>query len=107
MLHAARAGKRADADLDLPEDCVLPRGEPHVARQRQLAARPAGPAADFRDRDDRQLAELVPQHAQRRVARPARLGRLGGVLGDLGQVDVRHEILRIGALQHHDPGLLA
>ena len=44
-----------------------------VARQRQLAARPAGPAADLRDRHDRQLAELVPQHAQRRVVRPAAL----------------------------------
>ena len=45
VLHAARAGGRADADLDLSQDGVLPRGEPHVARQRQFAARPAGPAA--------------------------------------------------------------
>ena len=36
---------------------------------------------------------------------PARPGRLGGVLRDLGQVDVRDEVLRVGALQHHDPGV--
>ena len=107
MLHAARTRCRADADLDLSQDGVLPGGEPHVAGQRQFAARPAGPAADLRDRHDRQLAELVPQHAQRRIVRPARLGRLGGVLRDLGQIDVRHEVLRVGALQHHDPGVLA
>jgi len=68
---------------------------------------PAGPAADLRDRHHRQLSELVPQHAQRRVIGPARLGRLGGVLRDLGQVDVRDEVVRVGAFQHHDPGLLA
>ena len=55
---------------------------------------------------DRQLAELVPQHAQRRIIRAARPGRLGGVLRDLGEIDVRDEVLGVGALQHHDPGLL-
>jgi hypothetical protein len=49
----------------------------------------------------------VPQHAQRRIIRAARLGRLVGVLCDLGQVDVRHEEVRVGAFQHHHPGLLA
>jgi hypothetical protein len=44
VLHAARARGRAGADLDLAQDGVLPRGETHVARQRQFAARPAGPA---------------------------------------------------------------
>jgi hypothetical protein len=48
----------------------------------------------------------VPEHAQRRVVRPAGPGRFGGVLRDLGQIDVRHEILRVGALQHHDPNAL-
>jgi len=48
----------------------------------------------------------VPQHAQRRILRPAGLGRLGGVLRDLGQIDMWHEVLRVGALQHHDPDVL-
>jgi len=48
----------------------------------------------------------VPQHAQRRILRPARLSRFGGVLRDLGQVDVRHEVLGVGAFQHHDPDVL-
>jgi hypothetical protein len=82
VLHAVRAWGRADTDLDLSQDGVLPCGEPHVASQRQFAARPAGPATDLRDRDDRQVAELVPQHAQGRIVRPARLGRFGGVLRD-------------------------
>ena len=66
----------------------------------------AFPAPELGDSHDRELAKFVPQHAQRCVVRPARLGRLGGVLRDLGQVDVRHEVLRIGALQHHDPDVL-
>ena len=71
VLQAARARGRAGTDLDLPQDGVLPSGEPHVARQRQFAAGAAGPAAELRDRHDRQLAKFVPQHAQRRVVRPA------------------------------------
>jgi hypothetical protein len=35
VLHAARARGRADADLDLSQDGVLPCGEPHVAGQQQ------------------------------------------------------------------------
>jgi hypothetical protein len=61
-------------------------------------------AADLRDRDDRQLAELVPEHAQGRVLRSARLGCFGGVLDDLGQIDVRDEVVGVGALQHHHTG---
>ena len=78
----------ADAGLKLLQDGVLPGGEPHVAGQRQLAARAAGPAADLCDRHDRQLAELGAR-CPATVVRPACLGRLCGVLGDLGQVDVR------------------
>jgi len=43
-VHVTRGQQRAGADLDLPQDRVSPRGEPHVARQRQFAVRPAGPA---------------------------------------------------------------
>jgi hypothetical protein len=48
----------------------------------------------------------VPEHAQRRVVRPAGPSRFGRVLRDLGQIDVRHEIPRVGAFEHHDPNAL-
>ena len=47
MLHAARAWGRADADLDLPQDGVLPRGTPEsslVPQQLAVAARAAAVA---------------------------------------------------------------
>jgi len=47
MLHAARAWGRADADLDLPQDGVLPRGTPEsslVPLQLAVAARAAAVA---------------------------------------------------------------
>jgi hypothetical protein len=40
VLHAARARGCPETGLGLPQDGVLPRGEPHVARQRQFAAAP-------------------------------------------------------------------
>jgi hypothetical protein len=40
------------------------------------------------------------------IIRAAPFGRFGGVLGDLGEVDMRDEVVRVGALQHHDPDLL-
>jgi hypothetical protein len=58
--HTTGARGRTETDLELPQYGVFPRGEAHVARQRQFTA---GSAAELRDRNDRQLTELVPQHA--------------------------------------------
>ena len=63
LLHAARARGRTETHLGLPQYGVLPRGEPHVARQRQFAARPAGTAGP--------RAWNLPRSAAARRPRPS------------------------------------
>jgi hypothetical protein len=50
--HGTTPGDYADADLEVPEQRVLARREPQVARQHGLAARAAGASADRGDADD-------------------------------------------------------
>jgi hypothetical protein len=75
-----------------------------VLGQPEVATRTAGPARRFAivtTGNSLSLCHNMPSDA----GPPARLGSLRGVLRDLGEIDMRHEVLRIGALQHHDPNV--
>ena len=98
MLDGAAAREQTERRLELAEDRRLARGEAHVARQHELAARGADATLDLRDRDEPARAQMAKQKGNRRFA--GQLRCLRPVLPDPGQVDVGDEVVRIGALEH-------
>jgi hypothetical protein len=97
---APPAGDQAERRLDLPEDGRFARGEAHVARQDELAAGAADATFDLRDGDEATGAEVAEQGSDGGFA--GQLRRLGPVLGDPRQIDVRDEVVRVGAREHDD-----
>ena len=98
VLRAAATGEHAERGLELGEDRRLSRGEAHVARQHELAARATHATLYLGDSDEPARAEVVEQEGDRRFA--GQLGGLRPVLGDPGQVDVRDEVVGVGGAEH-------
>src|SRR5262245_55564957 len=63
VLEAACAGDRADRLLRLAENRRLSRGEAHVAREDELAARAPYTTLDLRDGDETACAQMTKQEA--------------------------------------------
>ena len=95
MLNAACAGTHAEPRFRLTENRGLSRSEAHVASEHEFAAGGADASLDLRDRNETARAEMAKQEADRRFA--SELHRFLPVLVDLGHVDVRNEIVGIGA----------
>ena len=98
VLGGAAAGNLTERGFELREDRRLPRGEAHVARQDELAARGSDPALDLRDGHEAARAQVAKQQRDGRFA--GQLRRFRPVLRDPRQVDVRDEVVGIGALEH-------
>jgi hypothetical protein len=98
VLRGAPAGEQTERRLDLSKDCCLSRGETHVARQYELAAGAAHATLDLRDADQAARAEMAKQEGDRRLADQFR--RLFPVRRDSSHVDVRDEVVGVGAPEH-------
>jgi hypothetical protein len=98
VLRGACAGDHADGRLELTENRRLPRSEPHVACQHELAANAAHATLDLRDRDEAAGAQVAKQEADRRL--PGKFRRRLPVLFDPGYIDVSNEIIGVGAREH-------
>ena len=68
MLRGASTGELTERRLELTKDRRLARGEAHVARQHELAARSTDATLDLRDRDEPARAQIAKQETDRRLA---------------------------------------
>ena len=80
VLGGAAAGDLTERRLELRENGGLPRGEPHVAREHELAAARSHATLDLRDGDETARAQVAKQERDRRYA--GELRRFLPVLGD-------------------------
>jgi hypothetical protein len=98
VLRSASAWDQTERGLELTEDRRLPRGETHVARQHELAAGAAHATLDLRDADQAARAQMAKHEGDRRLA--DQLRRLRPVVRDSRHVDVRDEVVGVGAREH-------
>ena len=98
MLNGAGAGKQTERRLELTEDRRLSRGKTHIARQHELATGAAHATLDLRDGDQAAGAQMTKQAAERRFA--GELRRFLPVFADPSHVDVRDEVVGVGAREH-------
>src|SRR5262245_16507840 len=97
MLDAAGTRARAERGFRLCEDRGLACRETHVACEYELAARAAHATRDLRDRHETAGAQISKQQADRCFASQFR--RLFAVFPDPVDIDVRDEVIGVGALE--------
>src|ERR1041385_7228483 len=100
MLGRACSGNHTEGRLELTKDRRLARRKAHVAGEYELAADSANATLDLRDGHETAGAQVPKDLAHRGIAVELRC-RLA-VLFDSSNVDVRNEIVGVGALEHDD-----
>src|SRR4030095_14518295 len=98
MLNAACAGDQTEPLLRLTEDRGLSRGKAHVTGQHELAAGAAHASLDLRDGHEPAATQITKQRHNGCLA--GQLGGLFSILADPRHVDVRDEVVPIGAREY-------
>jgi len=98
VLNTAGARDQAEPYFRLTEDRRLACGKAHVARQHELATCAPNASRDLSDRHKPACAQVAKQQTEGRFT--SQLHRLFPILRDARDVDVRNEVVGVGAREY-------